>query len=43
MRWRFYECHAAIKSPLTAEILARISKLYEIEAKIHGHPAKHRK
>ena len=43
MRRRFYEFHAATKSPLAAEVLARIGKLYEIEAEIRGHPAEHRK
>ena len=38
----FYEFHASTKSPLAAEALARIGKLYEIEAEIRGHPAEHR-
>jgi len=43
MRRRFFEFHAATKSPLAGEVLARIGKLYEIEAEIRGHPAEHRK
>ena len=42
-RRRFYEFHAATKSPLAAEALARIAKLYVIEAEIRGHPAEHRR
>ena len=38
----FYEFYVATKSPLAAEALARIGKLYEIEAEIRGHPAEHR-
>ncbi len=37
-RRRFYELHVATASPLAAEVLARISKLYEIEADIRGQP-----
>jgi len=43
MRRRFYEFHVATKSPLAAEVLARIGKLYAIEADIRGHPAEQRK
>ncbi len=43
MRRRFYEFHAATQSPLAAEVLGRIGKLYEIEAEIRGHPAEQRK
>ena len=43
MRRRFYEFHAATKSPLAGEVLARIGKLYEVEADIRGQPAEHRK
>jgi len=39
----FYEFYASNKSPLAAEALARIGKLYEIEAEIRGHPAEHRR
>lgn len=39
----FYEFFVATKSPLAAEALARIGKLYEIEAEIRGHPAEHRR
>jgi len=42
-RRRFYEFHASTKSPLAAEALARIAKLYAIEAEIRGHPAEHRR
>jgi transposase len=42
-RRRFYEFHAATKSPLAAEALARIASLYAIEAEIRGHPAEHRR
>jgi transposase len=38
----FYEFHAATKSPLAAEVLARISKLYEIESEIRGQSAEAR-
>ncbi len=38
-RRRFYELRAATASPLAAEVLARIGKLYEIEADIRGQPA----
>ena len=38
----FYEFYVATKSPLAAEALARIGKLYEIEAEIRGHAAEHR-
>jgi transposase len=34
----FYEFHTATQSPLAAEVLARIGKLYEIEAGIRGQP-----
>ena len=39
----FYEFYVSNKSPLAAEALARIGKLYEIEAEIRGHPAEHRR
>jgi transposase len=42
-RRRFYEFYAATKSPLAAEALAQIAKLYAIEAEIRGHPAEHRR
>ena len=42
-RRRFYELHAATASPLAAEVLARIGKLYEIEADIRGQPANARR
>src|SRR5438309_1633970 len=34
----FYEFYASTQSPLSAEVLARIAKLYEIEAAIRGQP-----
>ncbi len=34
----FYEFYTATESPLAAEVLARIAKLYEIEAGIRGQP-----
>ena len=43
MRRPFYEFFTATKSPLAAEVLARIRELYAIEAEIRGHPAEHRR
>jgi transposase len=43
MRRGFYEFHASTKSPLAAEVLARIRDLYAIESQIRGHPAEHRR
>ena len=37
-RRAFYDIHQANKSPIAAEALERISKLYEIEADIRGSP-----
>jgi transposase len=34
----FYEFYTSTESPLAAEVLARIGKLYEIEAEIRGKP-----
>jgi transposase len=42
-RRRFYEFHAATKSPLAAEALAQIARLYAIEAEIRGQPPEHRR
>ena len=42
MRRPFYEFFVSTKSPLAAEVLARIRALYAIEAEIRGHPAEHR-
>ena len=39
----FYEFYVSTKSPLAAEVLARIGKLYEIEAEIRGSPAEQRR
>jgi transposase len=35
----FYEFYASTQSPLAAEVLARIAKLYAIEADVRGQPA----
>jgi transposase len=43
MRRDFFQFHASTKSPLAAELLARVASLYAIEAEIRGHPAEHRK
>ena len=43
MRRKFYDFHASTKSPLAAEVLARIRVLYEIEAAIRGRPADDRR
>jgi hypothetical protein len=43
MRRPFYEFYTSTKSPLAAEVLAQIGKLYAIEKEIRGHPAEHRK
>ncbi|CAH2605782.1 transposase (plasmid) [Rhodovastum atsumiense] len=39
----FYEFFVSTKSPIAAEALARIGKLYEIEAEIRGQSAEHRR
>jgi transposase len=39
----FYEFYVSNKSSLAAEALARIGKLYDIEAEIRGHLAEHRR
>jgi hypothetical protein len=43
MRRGFYDFWVSTKSPLAAEVLARIRELYAIEAEIRGHPAEHRR
>jgi transposase len=43
MRREFFQFHASTKSPLAAEVLARVAALYAIEAEIRGHPAEHRR
>jgi transposase len=43
LRRPFYDFYVTTKSPLAAEVLARIGALYAIEADIRGHPAEHRK
>jgi hypothetical protein len=42
MRREFFQYHASTKSPLAAEVLARIAALYAIEAEIRGHPPEQR-
>lgn len=42
-RRHFYDVHVATKSPVAAEALVRIGKLYEIEADIRGKPPELRK
>ena len=42
-RRHFYDFHAATKSPLAAEALAQIARLYAIEAEIRGQPPEHRR
>ena len=39
----FYEFFVSTKSPIAAEALARIAKLYEIEGEIRGQSAEHRR
>ncbi len=43
MRRGFYQFYVSTKSPLAADVLARIRDLYAIEAEIRGHPADHRR
>jgi len=43
MRREFFQFHASTKSPLAAEVLARVAALYAIEAEIRGHPAELRR
>jgi len=43
MRRPFYEFFTSTKSPLAAEVLARIRALYAIEAEISGRPAEYRR
>jgi transposase len=43
LRRPFYDFYVSTKSPLAAEVLARIGALYAIEANIRGHPAEQRK
>ena len=43
MRRYFHTFFVATKSPLAAEMLARLRELYIIEAEIRGHPAEHRR
>jgi hypothetical protein len=43
MRRDFYDFYVSTKSPLAADVLARIRALYAMEAEIRGHPAEHRR
>jgi transposase len=43
MRREFFQFHASTKSPLAAEVLARVAALYAIEAEIRGQSAEHRR
>jgi len=43
MRRAFYQFYASTKSPIAAELLARVARLYAIEAEIRGHSAEHRR
>jgi len=43
MRRSFYEFYVSTKSPLAAEVLARVRELYIIEGEIRGHSAEHRR
>ena len=43
MRRDFFQFHASTKSPLAAEVLARVAALYAIEAEIRGQSAEHRR
>ena len=43
MRRAFFQFHASTRSPIAAELLARVASLYAIEAEIRGHPAEHRR
>ncbi|MGB7037246.1 MAG: IS66 family transposase, partial [Xanthobacteraceae bacterium] len=43
MRRGCFQFYASTKSPLAAEVLARVASLYAIEAEIRGHSAEHRR
>ena len=43
VRRKFYEIHESNRSPVAAEALARIGKLYEIEEQIRGRPPDERR
>ena len=43
MRRDFFQFHASTKSPLAAEVLARVATLYAIEAEIRGQSAERRR
>jgi transposase len=42
VRRKFYDLHVALASPIAAEALDRIGRLYKIEAEIRGKPAEER-
>ena len=42
MRRAFYQFHVSTKSPVAADLLARVASLYAIEAEIRGTSAEHR-
>ncbi len=43
MRRPFYQFHASTKSPVAADLPARVASLCEIKAEIRGSPAEHRR
>jgi hypothetical protein len=43
MRRDFFQFHASTKSPIAADLLARVAALYAIEAEIRGQSAEHRR
>jgi len=43
MRRAFHHFYVSTKSPIAADLLARVASLYAIEAEIRGHPAEHRR
>ncbi len=43
VRRKFYEIHVALASPVAAEALDRIGRLYKVEAEIRGKPADERR
>jgi len=43
MRRGFYDFFVSTRSPLAAEVLARIRALYAIKVGVRGYPAEHRR
>ncbi len=43
MRRAFHHSYVSTKSPIAADLLARVASLYAIEAEIRGRPAEHRR